>query len=142
MSDIKSRKAELQAKVDARRKLEAEREEAAELAELEREAAAADLLDELEPEHGKLGEHLAQLNTDAGLMFVKRPHHLHYRKWVDGGMKQDTKSLLELLKPNVVYPKDWAAVETMLEAVPGLTLIAANACVKLANHRVIDVQGK
>lgn len=145
---------ELKAKRDriaeARRKREAmvvAREKKAEAARLDAELALEEqrLRDEPEidkaiAEHGPLDIKTAVVETPRGAIVVKRPNHLHYKRFLDKASTK-TDDLWALVRTCIVYP-DVARVNAICEEYPALVVTLADACVTLAGHRKSELAPK
>jgi hypothetical protein len=122
----------------------AQREEARSIAEqLENETRA--LRDEqaiakAEEEIGPQGKRIMCIQTDMGVVIVKKPHAVSFRKFQDKG-ETDHEDLLKLVSPCLVYPsKEQFAV--LLDDLPATLQRCANAVATLAGVRVKEVTGK
>ncbi len=127
------------------REVEQKRNEAVELdtlrAEVEREErAASDMqkLAELEQEHG--AKRLLALETSQGMIVVRRPNNMLYKRFRDQGDAK-TKDLEKLVRPCILHP-DLGRFDNMVDEEPALLDRCANAVVKLAGFRAKEVSGK
>jgi hypothetical protein len=134
------------AKAD-RAELEQQRDEREQLEELRRQAQREELLTrdaphvaKAEEDHGPIGVKIAVLETDLGAIIVKRPNHLHYRRYQNKGASS-VEDLWALVRPCLVYPSA-AEVEKILEELPGKLLPLANRVVELAGHREEELTKK
>jgi hypothetical protein len=91
-------------------------------------------------EHGPLDKKIACVDTDLGIVLVKRPHHVLYRKFQDSG-EATTAEFDKLVRPCVVHPSR-ARWDAMLEDQPGILPRVAAAVCTLAGARLKDVGGK
>jgi hypothetical protein len=93
-----------------------------------------------EAEHGPIGKKIAVVQTDIGAVIVKRPNHIHFRRFQDAG---STKSgeLEKLVRPCLVYPP-LSAFEALLEELPATLTRCADAVCGLAGVRAEEVSGK
>lgn len=143
--------AELEARIEKARSAREDRErKAAEAKRLERlreEAEAEELalkedeiLEELEAKHGALGKKIRRVSTSEGMIVVKKPNHLLFKKYQDKG-STDTIELDKLVRPCLVYP-DKAAFDRIVEEVPAALMKAANAVCALAGVGKEDIAGK
>lgn len=141
-------------------KLRGEREEAA----AAREAAEAEqrLLAEIEEqetaiaderaiaaavaEHGVLGKRIGAIRTPGiGVVIVKRPHHVFFRKWSDENLGKEgaipNDALEDLVRHALVHP-DRVEFGRYVQEQPAMLARAANAVVKLAGARGQELSGK
>lgn len=143
--DLQARIAVARAETD---RLEKEREDRAELAELEATAAKAErdakdakVIVEIEEKHGVIdGVRLVRVDTELGVVVLKRANHLIYKRFRDAG-EAKTEDLEKLVRPCLVHP-DKSAFDAMVEDVPAILDRCANAIVKLAGFRMKEVAGK
>lgn len=112
-----------------------EQVEAEELA-LKNAQAVADA----EATHGPVGKKIRTVETSSGVVIVKRPNHLLFRRFQDSG-KVSTDECERLVRPCLVYP-DAATFDRWAEEEPGIIVRAANACAQLAGIRAEEVSGK
>lgn len=98
-------------------------------------------------QHGTLGKRIAALKTPGlGVVIVKRPHHVAFRKWsdtylgkLDGTVSNDAYE--ELVRPCLVHP-DRLEFDRYCEEQPALLTRVANVCTKLAGMRGTELSGK
>jgi hypothetical protein len=109
-----------------------------EVEKAERDARNAAALEKAELEHG--AKKIAAVYTDSGVVIVKRPNHLLFRRFQDAG-EHSTMALEKLVRPCLVHP-DGGAFETILEELPGTLLRTANAVTDLALGRTQEVSKK
>lgn len=150
MDEDQELKAKRERIAEARRKREAmvaAREKRAEAARLDAELALEEqrLRDEPEidkaiAEHGPLGIKTAVVETPLGAIVVKRPNHLHYKRFLDKASTK-TDDLWALVRTCIVYP-DVAKVNAICEEYPALVVTLADACVDLAGHRKSELAPK
>lgn len=148
--------AELRARVEAAR---------AERKRIEDEQAAAEakraLSDELEreergvrnaqalaaavAEHGPVGKSIAVVECASGVVIVKRPHHVAFRKFQDMASRDDggfsIDSCEALVRGALVHP-DSATFDKWMETEAAIILRAANACAGLHGAKGADKSGK
>jgi hypothetical protein len=144
MSEVDSELARVRA---AREALERSRDERLKKGEAERRLAEEKLaleneqaIDLAEQEVGPIGKKIAVVNTDLGVVIVKRPHAAIFKRFQDRG-KTDSKSLYELVKPSLVYPS-LDGFERLCEELPATLLRCADAVSGLAGVRAEDIAGK
>ncbi len=136
LAAAKAKKAEIEAKREAKAKRSIEEE----LARAERECAEQEALAELEDAKGKVGSHLAVIETEMGIIVVERPHVANFRKFQDAG-KFTAEALEKLARPCVVYP-DKARFDSIITEYPGVLIAVADAVVELAGARKREQAGK
>ena len=134
IEELESRKAELEAARAARASTEKAEALAQEVADLE-------MLDKLEAEHGAVGKFLYQVPTPGGMVVVKRPNALHYKRFAEIGEKAKTEDVAKLVRPCVVHPTI-ADFDLLCEEFPATLMRAANAVGFLAGHRQKDLSEK
>ncbi len=148
---VPSTESELQERVDKARaareelsRVNAERDKIARLtAEAEAEERALkeeQVLDELVAVHGALDRQLARVQTTEGMIVVKKPNHLLFKRYQDKGTT-DTVALEQLVRPCLVYPSK-AHFDALLEEVPAALMRCANAVCKLAGFGRDEISGK
>ncbi len=132
---------------------------------LEDEQAAAEearaLTDELEREergvrnakaladavaaHGPVGKSIAVVECSSGLVIVKRPHHVAFRKFQDQAAKGEGALSVDaceaLVRPALVHP-DSATFDKWAETESAIILRAANACAGLHGAKGAEKSGK
>lgn len=109
--------------------------EADERAALDEEAIA-----KAESEHGPVGPKLRTVTTPLGIVIVKRPNALHFRKFMDAGSVKTT-DLEKLIRPCLVHPTA-QAFDQILEEVPAVIAELANECAALAGAQRKELGGK
>lgn len=144
MSTPEQEIAELRAR---RAKLAAEREERAAASaladELARERVALaneEAIAKAESEHGPLGKKIQALESDLGVVILKRPNHIAFRKFQDSG-EANSAEFDKLVRPCLVHPtrERW---DEMLAEQPALLARAANVVAELAGVRMQGFAGK
>ncbi len=105
--------------------------EAREMADLEALVAASE-------KHG--ARRVRAVETAEGDIIIKRPNHMHYRRFVDA---EDAKSdeLERLVRSCIVYPSA-DQVDRIFEELPATLNVVASAIVQMAGHRAENVAGK
>lgn len=139
--------AELEARLKAAVGSKARFDEARQTAELRRrveeaERVAADLevLEGLIAKHGEIGDRLAVLHTSAGMVVVKRPNPLHYRRFQDQ-KDQQTEHVATLVRTCLVHPSA-TGFETICNELPATLLQVADLVASLAGVGKGRVEGK
>lgn len=134
MSDLEDRLKAAKAKkaeIEARRAAKAAEDAAlAAVVAAEREAKEAEIIENAEAEIGPIGEKIALVRTQAGLIVVKRCHPNSFRRFQDQG-KFGTTNLMQLIAGAVVHP-DKAAFDALLDEYPGILAAVADAVLRLA----------
>lgn len=138
--ELKALRAELAAARSARESVEDERERSKGPAQLREEIAAEkraakdlEVLIRLEAEIGPEDKEIRKVVTTQGMVIVKRPNHLHYRKFAD--LEKVTSSACgELVRSCLAHP-DKETFNAMAEKEPAILLRCANAACWLAGNR-------
>lgn len=149
--EVKDELAQLEAELETARKEREEFEAAQSRAkraqqlkeELETEKRAlkdAQTLAELESKHGPVGKAIYRIDTSDGMIVVKKPNHLAFKKHQDSG-KNNTDAIYKLVRPCLVYP-DVSAFEAILESEPATLIRCGDAVCYLAGIRRSDWEGK
>lgn len=104
-----------------------------EIEQAKRAAQDLDTLAELEAKHGSVDKDIKPLETLHGMIVVKRPQEMAYRKFADLE-KPTTSAAKEIALHSLVHPdkstfNEWAADE------PAIIARAANAACWLAGNR-------
>lgn len=143
-------KSEVEARLDAvrakRAAIEAAKASRAEedlLAQVESEELDlknAEAIAAAEAEHGPVGKKIAVVETDLGVVILKRAHALVFRRFQDEA-KFTHAQIDKLIRPCVVYPRG-DALDRILDELPATALRLANAIARLAGQRAEDVAGK
>lgn len=105
----------------------------ADIEKAKREAKELDIFADLEAKHGEADQAIKRIDTLHGMVVVKRPQEMAYRKFADME-KVTTSAAKELAHACLIYPEkatfnDWAADE------PAIIARAANAACWLAGNR-------
>jgi len=148
---LPSRDAELEDKIAtvraAREKLAAQREARAQADELAAKLAAEELglrseqaIEAAEQEHGALDKKIRVVQTDMGIVIVKRAHPAVFKRFIDRG-KHSMQDLEELGRKCLVFPTltEWEAMCNEQTAIINRT---ADAIAWLAGMRAEDVSAK
>jgi hypothetical protein len=93
-----------------------------------------------ETEHGADRKKIYVCRTAAGLVIVKRPHPLLFRKYMDGDEKGSQENE-QLIRSCLVYPSV-EKFDRMLDDQPALLIELANKVVWLAGFRAKEVSAK
>lgn len=137
LAEVRARRAELEkqrAERDAARALEEQLE-----AET-RALADAEAIAKAEDEHGPVGKRIALVRTDLGVIILKRPNPVLFRRFQDQG-KTTHEALDKLVRPSVVYP-DGSSFDRILDELPATMTLCANAVCVLAGVRTEEASGK
>lgn len=127
--------------VESRREARASESAAAlELKAAELALADAEARDAMEAEHGPLGQKIADYETPMGVIIVKRPDSLIFKRFVDGG-KSGQDAALQLVRPCVVHPSK-QTFDVITDELPGVVGPLANLVATLAGVRVRETEGK
>jgi outer membrane murein-binding lipoprotein Lpp len=113
----------------------------AELLALEEQGLADDqAIEAAEIEHGPVGKQIMTINTDLGVIIVKRSHPNMFKRFQDKGSTR-TEDLDKLVRHCLVHP-DPPAFDRILKELPASLLRCADAVSFLAGVRMEDVTGK
>jgi len=124
---------------DAKRaELEASREGELEVERLELEASNAEAIADAEAEHDS--RKIRIVESSLGVVIVKRPNPLHYKKFRDKG-EAKTNELEKLVRGCLLYPNA-TAFDRILEEEPGTLDRCATAVIELAGFRLKEASGK
>lgn len=135
-----ARLAEINARLEQIELARSEKEQAQRLAVAERALADAELIEKAEAEHGELKKMIDAVRTPIGVVIVKRPNHVVFRRFIDEG-KVTTTALEKLVRHALVHPT-LPQFESMLEELPAVLLDCANAVSRLAGIRSEETAGK
>lgn len=142
MSGVDDELAAIAAEMDALDAAAAERS-AASAKERRLEAARIELADKkaIANAEAELGAgKFAVIRTVAGAVIVKRPNHMHYRRFIN--LKEPSSDdAAKLVLTCLVYPSK-AAFEVLSEELPAVPVLAAGAVVDLAAGRSGELSGK
>lgn len=145
--DLRARKAKAQAAIAEIEAKRAKREEAGaearEVERLERKAKDDAAIADAEEKLGELGLKFAAVETDLGVVIVKRPNPMVFKRWQDLGADRMVKSVEveKLVRTCLVYPAA-ESFERLCEELPATPARLASAIVDLANGRAKEVSGK
>ncbi|AKF06079.1 hypothetical protein [Sandaracinus amylolyticus] len=104
----------------------------------EREVADAKAIAAAEEKFGR--DKIATIKTPLGVVIVKRPNHMHYRKFI--GAKDIGPDEAERLVLTCLVHPSRAAFEQIVEEYPAIPTIAATQVVDLAAGRQEELAGK
>lgn len=148
---LPTRNAELEDKIAAvraaRESLAAQREARAQADELASKLASEELafkgeqaVEAAEAEHGAVDKKIRVVQTDMGVVIVKRAHPAVFKRFIDRG-KHSMQDLEELARKCLVYPTlpEWEAMCNEQTAIINRT---ADAIAWLAGIRADDVSAK
>jgi hypothetical protein len=124
----KTKKAEIEARRAAKA---AEVASLAEVEAAEREAREAEIIESAESEIGPIGEKIAVVRSQLGMIIVRRCHKNVFQRFTDAASFK-TKDYLQLVSGSVVHP-DKATFDAMLEEAPGILVACADAVLRLAD---------
>lgn len=86
------------------------------------------------------GRKIALVRTDLGVVIVKRPNQVLFKRFQDSG-ESSWDELDKLVRPCLVHP-DSATFDRYLEEQPGIFGRVANAVATLAGIRMKEIAGK
>jgi len=141
-AEVEQRIRDARARRETLEKARSDREEAEalqrRLADEERALKDAEALEAAEAKFDK--RKLATVETEMGVIIVKRPHAAIFKRFQDQG-STNTKQLEELVRPSIVHPTI-SEFEAIVEELPATLLRVANAVSRLAGIRAEEVAGK
>ncbi len=137
LTQLRAERAELAKARAARESGAAEKEQ---LEAEERALRDEQAIDAAETEHGPAGRKIAIVETDLGVVIVKRANALLFRRFMDQGSTKHVE-LEKLVRPSLVHP-DGAAFDRILDAQPAVLMRCADAIAKLAGVRAEEAAGK
>jgi hypothetical protein len=137
LAQLRKRSAELAV---ARAAREAAQSRANTIAQLKREIEDGEAIEAAEAEHGEIGKEISVVETDMGVMIVKRAHVAAFKKFQDQG-KLKTTDLERLVMPCIVYPSADRRDE-ILERLPATLSRLAGAIAALAGAKIEEVSSK
>lgn len=126
---------------DERAKKEASAALAAEVEEEERKLANAQAVRDAEEKYGPVGKSIAVVPTDHGVVIVKKPNHVLFRKWRDSDDMTSCAKMEEFITPSVVYPSR-AQFGTIIQDQPALIDTVCTQVASLAGFRLKGAAGK
>jgi hypothetical protein len=140
--DLKAAKARLEQLLEERRQREEKASADEASVSLLQAVRDEEAIAKAEAEHGPIGKRIGALKTDAGVIIVKRPHHLRWRELTSKPIDKISEAdATALLKSCLVHPTG-PELETILETYPALNGELAGLVLKLARGRAEEVQGK
>lgn len=137
LAEVRAKRAKLAAEREARAAATAVEDE---LARESMALANEEAMAKAEAEHGPLGKRIRALDTDLGVVILKRPDHRHFKRFQDAG-QVTTLELEKLVGPCIVHPsrERW---DEMLTEQPALLMRAGNVVAELAGVRMQETAGK
>lgn len=106
--------------------------------EEERAAKDEEVLAGLEAEHGV--EHIGVVQTDLGMIVLKRPNHLLFKKFQDKN-KQKSRDFEQLVRPSILHPNK-NRYDSIIEQLPATLMRCADRVCVLAGVRLGELEGK
>jgi hypothetical protein len=137
LAEVRAKRSALAAERDAREQAEAV---AKQLAAEERGLRDDEAIAAAVEKHGAVDQKIRLVHTDLGVVIVKRPHHILFRRYQESD-NSSAEELEKLVLPNVVYPTR-AEVEHLFQELPATLTRCGNAIAVLAGVRVKEVTGK
>lgn len=115
----------------------------AELAAAKRQREEAEILSDLETKHGALGRRIARLDTQGGMVVLKRPVDMAYRRFTErqNNGKFSLEECDKLVRLCLLHP-DPARFTTIVEEEPAVLVRATNKLLDLAGTRKDEDAGK
>jgi hypothetical protein len=108
----------------------------AEIAKERRAIRDEEALSKAIDEHGPVGKQLATVETDLGMVILRRPSALKFRRFQDKG-SFSTEDVTALVRPCVLWPSA-GELDVILDDLPATLTRLASAVVALAGHRGED----
>jgi hypothetical protein len=122
-----------------------QREAANQLEDEERQLRDEQAIAAAEEQHGEVGRKIAVVQTDLGVVIVKRSHPNLFRRFQEKGTSSDGELKLteidKLVRPALVYPSG-AEFDRICDDLPATPLRCANAISILAGVRAKENVGK
>lgn len=137
LAHAKSERARLAA---AREQRAAERELLDQIEDEEKELKNEQALAKAECEHGPIGKKIGAVYTKLGVVIVKKPNHVHFRRFQDQS-ESTSKEFLQLVRPCVVYP-DLTTFDQWLEEQPAILAACGTEACRLAGSKIKEAAGK
>ena len=109
----------------------------------EREAADCEKLEELIAKHGELNVGIAAIHTDQGMVVVKRPNHLHFKRYQDKANtgKITHQDVEQLVGTCLVHPSR-DAFDVIVAELPATLVQVADEVASLAGVGRSRTEGK
>lgn len=130
LRDVRAQRAALQAQRAAK---EAKDEEASELAKEKLQLRDEQALNDAIEKYGPVGKSIATVETDLGIVILRRASALKYRRFQDKG-SFSVEDVTALVRPCVVWPSA-GELDVLLDELPATLTRLASAIVSLAGHR-------
>lgn len=139
---LEAARAKRQAIDDARARRDEQESLRNQVEEEERKLSSAQAVADAEEKHGRVGVGIAVVPTDHhGVIIVKKPNHVLYRKWRDGDDPTTTSKMEEFVTPAVVYP-DRGAFAAIIQDQPALLDVLCTQVAALAGFKLKGAAGK
>jgi hypothetical protein len=136
LAKARADRAAVDAKRGERSKLEELRKKVADEERAARDEAAIAAMEE---KHGPLGEKIRAVYTACGVVIVKRPHHVLFKRYQDS--KGKAADVQQLIYPCIVHPTT-DELDKIIEEQPAELIAIGNAVCTLAGVRNEEVSGK
>jgi len=133
LAELRAKRVALEEQIEARERAELEESVAAE----ERKIRDLEAIAAAQVEHGAGA--IAAVETEGGVVIVRRPNHLVYKRFRDSDLK--SAAIEQLVVACRAYPEK-AAFAALLEQYPALLDRLGNELVVLAEGRAKEVRGK
>jgi hypothetical protein len=138
LAELRAKRAELQRQREAREaRYAADDEVEAEERGLRDEQAIADAEERI----GRVGKMIATIDTDLGVVILKRAHQATMRRFMERAEDLKTEDLIKLVRPSLVYPSG-PEFDVMLDAQPMVLHRCSKALGVLAGLRVRETAEK
>lgn len=132
------------AEIEKRRTPSATDTKRAELEQLQRARRDQEVLEKLETAHGKLGDKIATAQTPEGLVAVRAPHPMSWRKFKQaanskGGATADDEELL--VRQCLIHPSQEEFNQVKAQR-PGIVTTMALLAMRLGGLMQVELEGK
>jgi hypothetical protein len=138
LAELRAKRSELQAAREARA---AQRDADDELEAEERAIRDEQALADAEEKYGRVGRDLAAVDTDFGVVILKRAHQATFRRFMESGEDTKTEDLMRLVRPSIVYPSP-GDFDGYIDQQPMILARCAKAVSQLAGLRTKETSAK
>lgn len=143
--DIESEIHALRARAAAIAAARVQREEATavtdELAKARRDLADEEAIEKAIAEHGRIDEKIAVVRSALGVVIVKRPSAMRFKKLQDQGADFSSTEVERFVRPSLLYP-DPDRFDQMTEDLPAIWMDCCSAMFRLCGVRKDSVEKK
>jgi hypothetical protein len=141
IADARAKRDAIEARSKAQKRIDALKREAE---DAEREAKEAEVLEQLEAEHGPLNIKIRRVLTPEGMIVVQKPPIQFYHRFQKQLAKDGADEIAAMstfVRPYIIYP-DKAERERLMEEYPHALVDCANAAAWLNGAGRKDLEGK